>query len=79
MEAPSGLSVCRVKGHTGLVEVEEREAGRAPTLDAASSVTLGVVAGMPFTLYLDPLGHFEFVVEPEHRSSPYKMVREPLG
>ncbi len=49
-----------------VMEVEQGEAGGASALDAASSIPLRVVAGMPVALGLDPLGDLESVRELEH-------------
>jgi len=38
------------------MEVKQGEAGGAPAFDAASSIPLRVVAGMPLASGLDPLG-----------------------
>jgi hypothetical protein len=51
------------------MQVKEREASGASTLDSAASFSLRVVTRMPFALRLHPLGNLEFVVELKHVSS----------
>src|SRR5258708_3982468 len=48
------------------MQVKEREASGASTLDSAAPVSLRVVTWMPFALRLHPLGDLEFVVELKH-------------
>jgi hypothetical protein len=48
------------------MQVEEREASGASTLDSAASFSLRVVTGMTFAFRLHPLGDLEFVVELKH-------------
>ncbi len=48
------------------MEVEQREAGGTSAFDAASSIPLRVIAGMPLALCLDPLGDLELVRELEY-------------
>jgi hypothetical protein len=48
------------------MQVEEREASGASTLDSAPSVPLRVVARVPVALRLHSLGDFESVVELKH-------------
>src|SRR5260370_5188799 len=71
------LPVSGVQRYPRLMQVEEREASGASTLDAASSVTFRVVAWMPFALRLHPLGDLEFVVELEHDLLLLEKEREP--
>jgi hypothetical protein len=61
------------------MQVEEREAGRASTLDASSSVTLRVVARVPVAFCLHPLGDLEFVVELKHDLLLLEKEREPVS
>src|ERR1700733_9274363 len=48
------------------MQVKEREANGASTLDSAASVSLRVVTWMPLALRLHPLGDPEFVAELKH-------------
>jgi hypothetical protein len=61
------------------MQVKEREASGASALDSAASVSLRVVAWMPFALRLHPLGDFEFVVELKHDLLLLEKEREPVS
>ena len=61
------------------MQIKEREASGASTLDAASSVTLRVVTWMTFAFRFDPLGDLEFVVELKHDLLLLEKEREPVS
>jgi hypothetical protein len=61
------------------MQVKEREASGASTLDSAASVSLRVVTRMPLALRLHPLGDLEFVAELEHDLLLSEKEREPFG
>ena len=50
------VAVSGFKGEPCVMEVEQGEAGGASAFDAASSIPLRVVAGMPLASGFDPLG-----------------------
>jgi hypothetical protein len=60
------LALCGVEGDAGLVQVVEREAGRAAATDTGAAIFHGVVAGMAAALALDPLGELQLVGELQH-------------
>jgi hypothetical protein len=62
-----------------MMQVEQREAGRASTLDSAASISLRVVTWMTFALRLHPLGDLEFVVELKHDLLRLEKEREPVS
>ena len=59
------------------MQVKEREASGASTLDPAASFSLWVVTWMTFALRLHPLGDLEFVVELKHDLLLKGKEREP--
>ena len=61
------------------MQVEEREASGASTLDSAASFSLGVVTWMPFAFRLHPLGDLEFVAELKHDLPLSEKEREPVS
>jgi hypothetical protein len=61
------------------MQVKEREASRASTLDSAASFPLRVVTWMTFALRLHPLGNLEFVVELKHDLLLLEKEREPIS
>jgi hypothetical protein len=61
------------------MQVKEREASGASTLDSAASVPLRVVARMPFALRFYPLGDIEFVAELKHDLLLLGKEREPIS
>jgi hypothetical protein len=62
-----------------MVQVEEREAGGAPTLDSATSISFRVVTWMTFALRLHSFGNLEFVVELKHDLLLLENEREPFS
>jgi hypothetical protein len=63
---PNEVAVSGFKCEPCVVEIEQGEAGGASAFDAAPSIPLRVVAGMPVAPGLDPLGNLESVRELEH-------------
>ena len=61
------------------MQVKERKASGASTLDSATPIPLRVVTWMPFTLRLHPLGDLEFVVELKHDLFLLEKEREPIN
>jgi hypothetical protein len=61
------------------MQVEEREASGASTLDSSAPVSLRVVTWMPFALRLHPLSDLEFVVELKHDLLLLEKEREPVS
>jgi len=61
------------------MQVEEREASGASTLDSAASVPIRVVGWMTFASRLHPLGDLEFVVELKHDLLLLEREREPVS
>jgi hypothetical protein len=61
------------------MQVKEREASGASTLDSTASVPLRVVARVPVALRLHPLGNLEFVVELKHDLLLLEKEREPIS
>jgi hypothetical protein len=61
------------------MQVKEREASGASTLDSASSFSLRVVSWMPFALRLYPFSDLEFVVELKHDLLLLEKEREPVS
>jgi hypothetical protein len=61
------------------MQVKEREASGASTLDSAASVPLRVVTWMTFAFRLHPLGDLEFVVELKHDLLLLEKEREPVS
>jgi hypothetical protein len=61
------------------MQVKEREASGASTLDSAAPIPLRVVTWMPFALRLHPLGDLEFVVELKHDLLLLEKEREPIS
>jgi hypothetical protein len=61
------------------MQVKEREASGASTLDSAASFSLRVVARVPVAFRLHPLGDLEFVAELEHDLLLSEKEREPFG
>src|SRR5271170_4207395 len=49
------------------MQIEEREASRASTLDASSPLAFRVITRVPIAFSLHPLGNLEFVVQLKHR------------
>jgi hypothetical protein len=70
--------MCGIKRQPSLMQVKEREASGASTLDSAASVPLRVVTGMTFAFRLHPLRDLEFVVELKHDLLLYEKTREPV-
>jgi hypothetical protein len=61
------------------MQIKEREASGASTLDSTASVPLRVVTWMPFAFRLHPLGDFEFVIELKHDLLLLEKEREPVS
>ena len=61
------------------MQVKEREASGASTLDSAASFSLRVVAWMPVAFRLHPFGNLEFVVELKHDLLLLEKEREPVS
>jgi hypothetical protein len=57
------LALCGVEGDAGLVQVIDRETGRAAATDTGAAIFHGVVAGMVTALGLDPLSELQLVGE----------------
>src|SRR5258707_6928392 len=57
------LALCGVEGDAGLVQVVERETGRAAATDTGAAIFHGVVAGVAAALGLDPLGQLQLLSE----------------
>jgi len=73
------VAVSGFKRETCLVKVEQGKAARASAFDAAPSIPLRVIAGMPVALSLDPLGDLESVRELEHDLLLRGKEREPVN
>ena len=61
------------------MQVKEREASGAATLDSAASFSLRVITWMPFAFRLHPLGDLESVVELKHDLVLLEKEREPVS
>ena len=61
------------------MQIKEREASGASTLDSAASVPLRAVTWTTFALRLHPLRDLEFVIELKHDLLLLEKEREPVS